>query len=134
MTAAHKLGEKQKTMLISSSIRNTGRRGKNQHLPNRKGQNQKGKKLSLWHPKKGTANVEDIGFCFLVDFVNHKSLVKSSLVSISSNQIYEVMENNLPVLSPGKENGMLFGIQPQDSIPKLSSIWFIDVIFLKNLQ
>lgn len=125
--------ETKKTMLISSSIRNTGRRGKNQHLPNRKGQNQKGKKLSLWHPKKGTANVEDIGgFCFLIDFVNRKILVKSSLVSISSNQIYEVRENKLPVLPAGKENCMVYGVQPQDSIPKLSSIWSIDVIFLRT--
>lgn len=50
MMAAHKLGGKQQAMLISSSIRNTGK-GKNPHLPNKRGQNWKGNFL-FWDSKK----------------------------------------------------------------------------------
>lgn len=106
MMAAHKLEGKQKAMLISSSIRNTGRK----------------KKINICQIEKVNIRRErnfrfEIlrGYCphrrhsvSSLTFVNHRILknkqTKTSVINVSSNQVCEMMVYELNILFSGKGN------------------------------
>lgn len=109
MMVAHKLGGKEKAVLISSSIRNRGR-GKNQLCQIEKGRNWKNFFLKFC---EGLGKSEDTGgFCFLFYFCQVSEI---SSLNVFSNLICEMVEYGLlfylfNFLSPGKGNHAICGV------------------------
>lgn len=122
MMEAHKLGGKQKAMLISSSIRNAGWKKKInvcqiEKVKMRRERNFDFKILRRYcqHWKHGKV-LFPLSLLLIVEFL------KSSLVYVFSDQICEMMESELHALSPGKGNDAAFGVWPQGSSSELSAL------------